>query len=443
MLPLIRHSSLAVFALFSAFFLFIAPLERPYLPQTPVATYQNGLALLDYTVSARTAPADEPLLITTRLQATQPLGQNIVTLIQMVDEDGRIWSGKESPAPRVHRGFYDSTTWPTTEYAEDMRLAAVFPATPPGLYTIQFVPFDRDTLAPLPLSDGRTALDLGTVQITRPIQPPAIQPQYANPHDFGDISLLGYDLDRTEANSGDPFSLNVYWQADVTPTQDETMILQLVAADQTVSFVQTLPLIKSSFPTTDWQTGDMWRGQHTFRLPASLDSGTYSWQLCLTTTADCSDPPFTLGTLTLAAPVRTFDLPTLDITLNTDLDDLMTLRGATLSAFSLQPSAFLTTALVWQPLRETPTAYRVFVQLLDPSGRPIVISDQEPAGWNRPTTSWVPDEIIADEHVLMLPDSLEPGRYTLIAGMYDPATGRRLLADNGVDTIQIAEFEVE
>jgi hypothetical protein len=42
-----------------------------------------------------------------------------------------------------------------------------------------------------------------------------------------------------------------------------------------------------------------------------------------------------------------------------------------------------------------------------------------------PTWSWWKEEIIRDEHVLTLDESLPDGEYTLYVGMYDAASGIR------------------
>ncbi len=65
-----------------------------------------------------------------------------------------------------------------------------------------------------------------------------------------------------------------------------------------------------------------------------------------------------------------------------------------------------------------------------------------PASGARPTSSFVPGEYVADEHLLGGSAALPPGRYTLIAGLYDPATGERLTAPDGKTFLELAEVEV-
>ena len=57
--------------------------------------------------------------------------------------------------------------------------------------------------------------------------------------------------------------------------------------------------------------------------------------------------------------------------------------------------------------------------------------DSEPMGGLSPTTSWEPGRIVTDRHGLLIPSDLEPGTYTLIVALYDPATGARLPVSEG------------
>jgi hypothetical protein len=81
--------------------------------------------------------------------------------------------------------------------------------------------------------------------------------------------------------------------------------------------------------------------------------------------------------------------------------------------------------LYWQAQRDLPVSYKVFVQWIG-TGQAVAQHDAVPGNWQRPTTGWVPGQVVADEHILALPDDLAPGEYTLIAGMYDEATLERL-----------------
>ena len=89
-------------------------------------------------------------------------------------------------------------------------------------------------------------------------------------------------------------------------------------------------------------------------------------------------------------------------------------------------SAQLVLTPAWD-VRSAPQAdYHLFVHLLDARGNKLAQTDIAPGGGDAPPTSqWHPGQQIAVPIPLALPP-LAPGRYTLVMGLYDPATQRRL-----------------
>ena len=96
--------------------------------------------------------------------------------------------------------------------------------------------------------------------------------------------------------------------------------------------------------------------------------------------------------------------------------------------------------LYWQAVTETDISYRVFIHLLDSDGNLITQADGEPQAWQRPTTGWLPTEIIEDPHTLNLPNDLPAGNYTLFIGLYNPQTGQRLVTESGEDGVQLDDY---
>ncbi|MFQ5613725.1 MAG: hypothetical protein ACE5H9_16495 [Anaerolineae bacterium] len=92
--------------------------------------------------------------------------------------------------------------------------------------------------------------------------------------------------------------------------------------------------------------------------------------------------------------------------------------------------------LHWRAEAPLDADLRVFTQLLDAEGGRLAGSDGQPVNWTRPTTGWPPGETIIDRHAFLIPADAPTGSYRLIAGLYDPASGRRLL------TATEAEFAV-
>lgn len=89
--------------------------------------------------------------------------------------------------------------------------------------------------------------------------------------------------------------------------------------------------------------------------------------------------------------------------------------------------------LYWHNTAKLATNYTVFMQLLDQQGVLAWGWDNPPCRRTCPTESWQPGEYIRDEYTLPLGALTPSGTYTVVTGMYDPATGQRLplLGTNG------------
>ena len=98
--------------------------------------------------------------------------------------------------------------------------------------------------------------------------------------------------------------------------------------------------------------------------------------------------------------------------------------------------------LWWRAEQDTPESYKVFVHLLDANGAPRAQADVVPQNGARPTWSWLPDEIIADEIVLKIPADLPSGQYRLTTGLYNELNGARLTLPDGSDAIELAAIDL-
>lgn len=95
------------------------------------------------------------------------------------------------------------------------------------------------------------------------------------------------------------------------------------------------------------------------------------------------------------------------------------LVGYTLNQEVIPAGEILQLTLFWQSNSPIETRYKLFLHLVGEDGRPIAQRDSEPMGNLAPTTSWSPGQIVVDNHGLLIPVGLAPGRYTLLLGLYD------------------------
>lgn len=161
-----------------------------------------------------------------------------------------------------------------------------------------------------------------------------------------------------------------------------------------------------------------------------------------------------LGAVTVDQRTRRYEAPeALDVVLHVTADQWADLLGIDVSAAEgvsateLGPGDSLSVTLYWRARRDTARDYTVFVHAVGPDDQVWAQSDAWPAQGAAPTMTWIPGEIIADEHRLVLRDGAPSGVYTLYVGLYDAGNGSRVALSVGgervpEDRIAVIEFEV-
>ncbi len=413
--------------------------------------YDGQFHLLGWDTLPASVSTDRPVPVRLYWRDTVPDGPDYRVSVALVEGAGETWNAYPL-SPPWHRPPPSPRQWPPDRYATVALDVQPRPGTPPGVYTVTLVVFDRETLLPYTAyQDGQALgpeITLGQVHLTRPTAPPSLEalgiPLTATMPVWGPIRLLRGLVKEAEGRPGDPLHLELYWEAAGVPDGDYRM---RVWVDGAGGREWERPLTRADFPTTEWQQGERWLGQQTLRLPPGLESGEHGvWLgLCRWEGEVCRNPgkPVRLGAVRVEAPARSWTVPPLRVATEATLGGEVTLVGAWWEpeGEELRPGTALTVTLVWRGEREMETSYRVFLHLLGPDGRLVAQSDGEPAGWRRPTTGWLPGEVVVDERVLALPPELAPGEYRLVAGMYRYG-GPRLTTPDGADGVLLAVLEV-
>ncbi|WP_026370834.1 hypothetical protein [Kallotenue papyrolyticum] len=199
----------------------------------------------------------------------------------------------------------------------------------------------------------------------------------------GRLQYVGFDLDpATLAGSGYRNDEQQQWAAAALPETYE-LVLQLVGGEQ----------VLQEQVVAAWQAG----------LSIERAFGVWYWWL---------------------PPAHTPALPARALTLG----EAIALRGVALDTPRVRPGERLRVRLTWEARRTVGQRYQTFVQLIAADGGAALSVEGDPGGGSAPTWRWQAGDRIADAWQVALPPTLQPGRYTLVVGMYDPATGRRLEA---------------
>jgi hypothetical protein len=312
---------------------------------------------------------------------------------------------------------------------------------------------------------------LGTVEVSA--TPPGAQADLAGlqPGDgatFGEaIRLAGYSATPSELKPGEPLTLETLWQTVRPPSETYTPTLQWVDNAGTVRGESATPPVHGNHPTSSWTAGEWVRDRAAMIAPAGLSSGVYEIRLGWTGAdgrpLDLRRGLWPAGQFMPVATVRVterthrYEPPAPAGQLEADFAGQARLVGYDLTTGEVRPGETLPLTLYWlapgsprpvpgapeQAPRQMASSYKVFVHLIDGNGQIVAQRDSVPARGDRPTTSWVPGEFIADGYTLDLPASLPPGNYALWIGLYDPVSGVRLsLAPSGADRLHLADVQV-
>lgn len=388
-------------------------------------------------------------------QASKALDDNLVVTARIVGRDGTLWAVRDS-APAD--GTYPTFFWSMGEVVRDQLNLRIPAETPPGQYALELEVVSRR--GPLSIINqdhipvGPT-LRMGNISLSPSAKPADLKTvkvqQYVNQALFGGLSIHGYSLGRRELQPGDSLSIEVVWSAARSVPQD--LAIRLVLADKSGSPWASLMgrPVGDAYPTPAWREGEILRGRYNLPLSAAVPEG--DLELVVQVMDVASGQPLAsskLGRIRVLPRARVFAASP-RYPLVKEFDGKIRLLGYEVSSVKgrmddsvpmASPGDTLKVTPYWQAIEQMSRSYTVFVQILNTSGRLVAQDDSIPQGGKAPTTAWVPGEVVADEHLVPVPASLPEGEYTIITGIYDAATGKRLHLPGGDDFVILTPLSV-
>jgi len=243
---------------------------------------------------------------------------------------------------------------------------------------------------------------------------------------------------------GESALLTFFWQAERTPRTDRAFRIELVEASDKALASKDILIGGEGYPTLRWSQGEQIITLVVMRVPAATPSGAYHWRGSLLDGVGQPIATFDLRpSFTVTAPERTFSVPTIQNRVDVELGDFATLLGFDLATDRLSSGGAVDLTLYWQARTETTESYKVFVHVLDTEGRVVTQADAFPVNGARPTTGWLPGEVITDQYTIALPDELPAGQYQIVVGLYDSETGARLKTSGRSEVIVLTKLEAE
>jgi 4-amino-4-deoxy-L-arabinose transferase-like glycosyltransferase len=266
---------------------------------------------------------------------------------------------------------------------------------------------------------------------------PPVQQEFSPPLAVGPLDLEAWT--RTELLPGAALDVTLYWRKREFIDSQINTSLRLVASDGAVVAQADGPPARGLIPTYAAEAVQL-PDPKTLALPADLAPARYRLDMVaydVETTQPVAEP-LTLGWRWVGA-----EPPMPVISANERWGNGLQLVGHDPLPVTLTPGAALDLRLAWSATTPLTASLTAFVHLLGPDGVIVAQADRAPEGGFYPTSAWPPGAAVADHYRLELPPALPPGRYRLVTGWYDPASGARVPVVTGEDAVELTTWEVE
>jgi hypothetical protein len=330
--------------------------------------------------------------------------------------------------------------------------------TPPGTYTMQLSLYHEGGKPLNRSQDGQATTPeavIGQISVMRPPNPlpaAALRRLATTPLDItlsDTVRLLGISLPEAPQTSwlqGDSLPLTLFWQSLKPSQPDLHIFLQAIEADGTLRAARDLPPVDGTFPTSQWQAGDLVRDPHQLTLPADIPAGSYRLITGMynITTGErlLALPPqswgglrgglrggrdaIELGTIQVEERQRLLEEPKIGKPIDIPFGQRVRLSSLQLPD-DMTTELPLEVTLLWQASTSGGTQLRAFVQLYH-NEQQINSSDHE---LDPPASAWINGEWIIDHHTVFVPNEPLAGSYKLVVGLYDAQSGERLPTPEG------------
>lgn len=400
---------------------------------------------LDLIAAAWPAQTQAPAALTVRLrwQALQPLA-DLEIYLALEDAQGLVWA--EGGNTLVDERTWSTSHWETGNFVEGDAYIPLPLTVPPGTYTLTISLFD-DAKSQLgmwrpDMAFGGTRLVLGQVELQHPPYPAAELKNLnqSTATSFPGLHLLGSAILADEIWAGEALRFDLGWERhDGTPINTLPWQLTCESGQQ---YSGTLKLAPSD--PQSWHLGHRYLTHHILPSDPMLAGGPCALSIQASETAT----PVVLGTFQVLARARRFELSTTPpLPLSVSVGNFGQLLGAK-TPLELSPGDTISPTFYLRATAPADRDYTLFVHLIAPTGNTPAQSDGWPERGAAPTSTWVAEQIIEDQHVLRLPEDASSGDYQLFLGLYDVESGGRVPLYDAAgarlpdDRVLVAEIKV-
>lgn len=260
---------------------FSAPGDRMPAEVRPRAVFDGRIALLDAELAGQEVLAGRYLHLTSTWGALQPLAEDLVLFVQLLDNRGKLIAAQEGPPAD---GRFPTSQWAGGQAVRDMRSLHVPADTPAGRYRLiigWYRAGDGRRLTARPadwLARAGDYVELGRVTVmtrlpqrTMPITP--AEPSGAQP--APGIELAGFTLSSRTVRAGEALELTLVWHR-VGPIPGEYHVFcHLVDSAGTIWGQADGVPADGGMPTLSWMDGEYILDRYRIPVRADAPAGTY------------------------------------------------------------------------------------------------------------------------------------------------------------------------
>lgn len=261
----------------------------------------------------------------------------------------------------------------------------------------------------------------------------------------GKAELLGAQVDRAQAQPGEPIKVTLYWRALATIDQPYTEFVHLIDGDGIIVAQRDTWPGRGQYPTVLWQPGQVFADELYLHVPdgayapnvATVRVGLYDAQgtRLAAEGANLEDNAVAIGQVALSP--RPGAYPN---SMQVNFGHTVELLGYEMSPRAILPGEAVTVTLYWRSTARFSADFQVFLNAIRPNGRKSAEATGKPLGGTFSTQNWPVGQVITDVRVLRFPPTAKSGLLDLEVGWFLPGADRlSVLAADGheVDTKQL------
>jgi 4-amino-4-deoxy-L-arabinose transferase-like glycosyltransferase len=242
--------------------------------------FGDAIRLVGYAIDRdRVFPGDE-VTVTLCWQALAPMEEDYVYFIHVLGP-GESKVGARDTHPGL--GRYPTGRWVTGDaFCDDVRVPVAEDTPAPAVYDVAvgwYLYGDGQVKEHLPAYDASGAplelVTLGKIKVRPEVYTPVEVPNRLDADLGGQITLLGYDIDRRTVAPGEEVNVTLYWTAQAPMSADYTVFLHLAAPEGPPYAQADGQPQHGAYPTSFWDVGEIVTDSHPVVAPADLAPGEY------------------------------------------------------------------------------------------------------------------------------------------------------------------------